>query len=483
MQLNNLFTETLKNLDGTILVTPAETAEALHWQASDKLAVVDVSQSQIGSFATGVAVYGLQPFVVVRQEDLTIQFASDWLESAAKVRYQTGSQFEAAPKLLVIYENVLRKENIFQLAAATKVYAPTTVKQTELLLQAPSEDACVIFVEKQIADYLPEPVAPEEPAVPAEPAPEDQAEELQENQRQSEMSAQASTAENAMAGELQTESAAAATAYNEEQTALAGEQAPAQPAPEGDAEASVTEQSSGTATAMAAEPGRGTQTERPLAFQADVPAAVEQELVEANQEAIQSEQIEAGETELQVVANVGDEANAVEQSASATESEPNAESDAEPNAEPEAKPKPKRRRMAPVAAPVTHSFDQAQIKQPGDSVTVIAYGTALQACENLAMSNPGIELIQLVALAPLDVATCLHSVKKTGRCIIVQDSDKTFGVASELAAALAEHALDFLYAPVRRVGAIALPEHHAVAESAVVETELHKIVQELLQFS
>ena len=54
-------------------------------------------------------------------------------------------------------------------------------------------------------------------------------------------------------------------------------------------------------------------------------------------------------------------------------------------------------------------------------------------------------------LKPLDMETILHSVEKTGRCVIVHEAARTCGVGAEIAAQLAEYGLMSLLAPVQRV--------------------------------
>ena len=57
----------------------------------------------------------------------------------------------------------------------------------------------------------------------------------------------------------------------------------------------------------------------------------------------------------------------------------------------------------------------------------------------------------VATLKPLDMATILESVAKTGRCVIVHEAARTAGMGAEIAAGLAEHGLLSLLAPVRRV--------------------------------
>ena len=112
----------------------------------------------------------------------------------------------------------------------------------------------------------------------------------------------------------------------------------------------------------------------------------------------------------------------------------------------------------PEAAELT-PIGTASVVRTGRDLTIVgssfmAY-EALHAAEQL--SNDGIEaeVVDLRTIRPLDEITILRSVRKTGRLIVADTSWELFGVASEVAALVAEKAFDSLKAPVRR---IALPD-------------------------
>jgi pyruvate dehydrogenase E1 component beta subunit len=73
------------------------------------------------------------------------------------------------------------------------------------------------------------------------------------------------------------------------------------------------------------------------------------------------------------------------------------------------------------------------------------------AADQLAEEGVSAEVIDIATLKPLDMETILQSVAKTGRCVIVSESPRAGGWASEVAANLAEHGLLSLFAPVMRV--------------------------------
>lgn len=106
----------------------------------------------------------------------------------------------------------------------------------------------------------------------------------------------------------------------------------------------------------------------------------------------------------------------------------------------------------------TVEIGKANVVREGSDVTIIAYGmmvhTATKAAEELEKTK-GIkaEIIDLRTLNPLDIDTIVASVKKTNRAIVVQEAQKTSGVAAEVIAQINEKAILHLEAPVLRVAA------------------------------
>jgi pyruvate dehydrogenase E1 component beta subunit len=91
----------------------------------------------------------------------------------------------------------------------------------------------------------------------------------------------------------------------------------------------------------------------------------------------------------------------------------------------------------------------------GRDVTLVTWGAmiveTLAAAETLAAEGIEAEVIDVATLKPLDMATILSSVERTGRCIIVHEAPVSGGVGAEIAAGLADRGLVNLLAPVRRV--------------------------------
>lgn len=97
----------------------------------------------------------------------------------------------------------------------------------------------------------------------------------------------------------------------------------------------------------------------------------------------------------------------------------------------------------------------AAVERNGSDVSLISYGAMMRECrlaaEQLEAEGVSVEVIDLRTLVPLDIATVLESVEKTGRAVVVTESPRTAGFASEVVALIAERALYSLQAPIRRV--------------------------------
>jgi pyruvate dehydrogenase E1 component beta subunit len=106
--------------------------------------------------------------------------------------------------------------------------------------------------------------------------------------------------------------------------------------------------------------------------------------------------------------------------------------------------------------PETMPLGQAQLVRSGADVTLISYGASLRptldAAEELADEySVDAEVIDLLTISPMDTATIVESVKRTGRVVVVHEAPRTCGPGAEVVARIAERALDFLQAPVKRV--------------------------------
>ncbi|MFG1463574.1 pyruvate dehydrogenase complex E1 component subunit beta [Xanthobacter sp. DSM 24535] len=108
---------------------------------------------------------------------------------------------------------------------------------------------------------------------------------------------------------------------------------------------------------------------------------------------------------------------------------------------------------------------KARIARAGKDVTLVAWSIgmtyALKAAEELAKQGIEAEVIDLRTIRPMDTATIIESVKKTGRCVTVEEGWAQSGVGAEICARLMADAFDYLDAPVLRVTGKDVPMPYA----------------------
>ncbi len=108
---------------------------------------------------------------------------------------------------------------------------------------------------------------------------------------------------------------------------------------------------------------------------------------------------------------------------------------------------------------------KAKVVREGSDVTLVAWSMgmtyALKAAEELSAEGIAAEVVDLRTLRPMDTETIVHSVMKTGRCVVVEECWQQSGVAAEVSARLMEHAFDYLDAPVARVSQKDVPMPYA----------------------
>lgn len=98
---------------------------------------------------------------------------------------------------------------------------------------------------------------------------------------------------------------------------------------------------------------------------------------------------------------------------------------------------------------------KAHIARKGDDVTIVSFGkimkVALAAAEELAKEGIECEVIDLRTIRPYDHEAIIQSVKKTNRCVVVEESWPMASISSEIAYRVQKDAFDYLDAPVRRI--------------------------------
>jgi len=123
---------------------------------------------------------------------------------------------------------------------------------------------------------------------------------------------------------------------------------------------------------------------------------------------------------------------------------------------------------------------RADIKRSGRDVTIVANSLmtqiSLAAADTLAAEGVEAEMVDLRTLSPLDEATILASVARTGRLVVVDECPLRCGIASEVAAVVAEHGFGLLKAPVTRVTRAQVPVPYSQPLEAAVTPDAAKIV-------
>jgi pyruvate dehydrogenase E1 component beta subunit len=122
-------------------------------------------------------------------------------------------------------------------------------------------------------------------------------------------------------------------------------------------------------------------------------------------------------------------------------------------------------------------FGQADLKRTGSDCTIVAFSRgihwALEAAEELAKC----EVVDPRTTKPLDIDTIIASVRKTSRCVVVEECYKTCGMGAEIAALLQEHCFDELDAPVGRVTTAENPMPYAANLEHETLPKPHRIIE------
>ncbi len=124
---------------------------------------------------------------------------------------------------------------------------------------------------------------------------------------------------------------------------------------------------------------------------------------------------------------------------------------------------------------------KAAVIRAGTDITLVSYslqvGFCMQAAELLAKKGISAEVIDLRTIRPLDYATIIASVKKTNRCVVVDECWPQCSVASDIAAKLQSEAFDYLDAPIAMLTAADVPMPYAVNLEALALPQVADIVK------
>jgi pyruvate dehydrogenase E1 component beta subunit len=109
----------------------------------------------------------------------------------------------------------------------------------------------------------------------------------------------------------------------------------------------------------------------------------------------------------------------------------------------------------------TTPLGQAALRRSGSDITIVGVSRmavlANEAAKQLEEEDVDAEVIDLRSIRPIDWQPIIESVRKTSRCVVVEEGWSTYGVTAELAAGVQEKAFDYLDAPVRRLGGAQVP--------------------------
>jgi pyruvate dehydrogenase E1 component beta subunit len=109
----------------------------------------------------------------------------------------------------------------------------------------------------------------------------------------------------------------------------------------------------------------------------------------------------------------------------------------------------------------TVPIGKAALRRHGSDLTIVGVSRqavlAAAAAVKLEEEDVDAEVIDLRSIRPIDWDLLVRSVKKTGRCLVVEEGWPTYGVSAEIAAGLSERCFDYLDAPVARLGGAEVP--------------------------
>ena len=124
---------------------------------------------------------------------------------------------------------------------------------------------------------------------------------------------------------------------------------------------------------------------------------------------------------------------------------------------------------------------KAKVAKEGTDLTVVSYSyymhNVLEAAEALDKDGIHVECVDLRTISPLDMDTIYESLRKTKKLMIVHEAVKQGGVGAEVAARTAEDMIDYLDAPIIRLGAPFVPIPYAPTLERLVKIEPGDIIR------
>jgi pyruvate dehydrogenase E1 component beta subunit len=139
--------------------------------------------------------------------------------------------------------------------------------------------------------------------------------------------------------------------------------------------------------------------------------------------------------------------------------------------------------------PEVLDIGRAEVAAEGNDLTLIAWGAMMPIAKAAAervreRRGVSIEIVDLLTISPLDTATITGSVRKTGRCVIVQEAPRAFSVSAELIARINDEVLMYLEAPVKRVTGYDVVTPYFSREEPYFPTakQIERSIEETLDF-
>jgi pyruvate dehydrogenase E1 component beta subunit len=138
------------------------------------------------------------------------------------------------------------------------------------------------------------------------------------------------------------------------------------------------------------------------------------------------------------------------------------------------------------AGDYTTPLGKAALRRNGSDITIVGVSRmavlANEAAKQLEEEDIDAEVIDLRSIRPIDWPPIIDSVRKTSRCVVVEEGWSTFGVTAEIAAGVQERAFDYLDAPVRRLGGAEVPMPYSLPlEKASIPTS--EDIKRLVRFT
>lgn len=124
---------------------------------------------------------------------------------------------------------------------------------------------------------------------------------------------------------------------------------------------------------------------------------------------------------------------------------------------------------------------KAKVVKEGSDVTIIAFSLtvkyALEAAEELEKQGISAEVIDLRTIRPIDKETIINSVKKTHRCVTVEEGFPFASIGSEIASILVDEAFDYLDAPIKKLASVDAPLPYAANLEKIALPKAENIIK------